>query len=76
MNGRWPSVEEIAAHLGVNPGAIYTRIERMKVPAHKLGRLWKYLASEIDEWSKDGHAANDASAVPNGGTKKRTPSRS
>ena len=36
---RWMSVEEIAAHLGVNRDTIYKWIERKQMPAHKLGKL-------------------------------------
>lgn len=59
MAERWLSVEEIAAHLGVNRDTIYKWIERKKMPCHKAGRLWKFLASEIDLWVKGGHAAKD-----------------
>ena len=61
MQERWLSVDEIAAHLGVNPDTIYKWITRKRMPAHKLGRLWKFLASEVDQWVKGGHAAVDAS---------------
>ncbi len=54
---RWLSVDEIAAHLGVNPDTIYKWIERRKLPAHKVGRLWKFKASEVDEWVRLGKAA-------------------
>lgn len=47
MAERWLSVDEIAAHLGVNPDTIYKWITRKSVPAHELGRLWKFLASEV-----------------------------
>ena len=57
MTERWLSVEEIAAHLGVNRDTIYKWIERKKMPAHKVGRLWKFLASEVDLWVKQGSAA-------------------
>ncbi len=56
MQERWLSVDEIAAHLGVNPDTIYKWITRKSMPAHKVGKLWKFLASEIDEWVKGGHA--------------------
>lgn len=56
MHERWLSVEEIAAHLGVNPETIYKWVVRKKLPAHKLGRLWKFLASEVDAWIKAGKA--------------------
>ena len=53
MAERWLSVDEIAAHLGVNPDTIYKWISRKRMPAHKVGKLWKFLASEIDEWVKE-----------------------
>jgi excisionase family DNA binding protein len=59
MTERWLSVEEIATHLGVNPDTIYKWISRKGMPSHKVGKLWKFLASEIDEWVKSGHAAQD-----------------
>jgi excisionase family DNA binding protein len=43
MAERWLSEEEIAAHLGVSTDAVYKWIYRKKMPAHKLGRLWKFL---------------------------------
>jgi excisionase family DNA binding protein len=60
MAERWLSVEEIAAHLGVNRDTIYKWIDRKKMPAHKVGRLWKFLASEVDQWVKGGRAAQNA----------------
>ena len=59
MQERWLSVDEIAAHLGVNPDTIYKWITRKKMPGHKVGRLWKFLASEVDQWVKGGQAAED-----------------
>jgi len=54
---RWLSVDEIAAHMGVNPETVYKWIERKKLPAHKMGRLWKFKASQVDEWVQTGKAA-------------------
>jgi len=62
MHERWLSVGEIAAHLGVNPDTIYKWVERKKLPAHKLGRLWKFLASEVDAWIKAGKAGVGSNA--------------
>ena len=61
MPERWLSVDEIADHLGVNPDTIYKWITRKSMPAHKLGRLWKFLASEVDEWVKGGLAGTENS---------------
>jgi excisionase family DNA binding protein len=52
MNERWLSVEEIAAHLDVNPDSIHEWITRRKMPGYKLGGLGKFLAIEFDHWVK------------------------
>lgn len=57
MQERWLSVQEIAAHLGVKRDTIYKWIERKNMPAHKVGRLWKFMISEVDEWVRAGKAA-------------------
>jgi len=59
---RWLSVEEIAAHLGVNRDTIYKWIDRKRMPAHKVGRLWKFKASQVDEWVQAGKAGEDGGA--------------
>jgi excisionase family DNA binding protein len=71
MPERWLSVEEIAAHLGVNPDTIYKWIIGKRMPAHKLGRLWKFLASEVDAWVKGGHAAEDVVNTDSAPTAKK-----
>ncbi len=53
---RWLSVEEIAKHLGVSKETIYRWIEKKKIPAHKLGRQWKFKVSEVDKWVTSGGA--------------------
>jgi excisionase family DNA binding protein len=56
MDDRWISVEEIATYLGVKRDTIYKWIDRRKMPAHKVGRLWKFRKKEVDEWVKSGQA--------------------
>ena len=63
MPERWLSVDEIAAHLGVNPDTIYKWITRKRMPAHKVGKLWKFLVSEIDGWVKGGLAGDESSGA-------------
>lgn len=53
---RWLSVEEIAQHLGVSKESIYRLLERGKIPAHRVGRLWKFQISEIDSWVRNDSA--------------------
>lgn len=53
---QWVSVEQVAAHLNVKALTIYKWLERKKMPAHKVGRLWRFKISEIDRWVKSGSA--------------------
>jgi excisionase family DNA binding protein len=55
---RWLSVEEIAQHLGVSKESIYRWLERRKIPAHRVGRQWKFKATEVDGWVLKGDAAD------------------
>ena len=54
MEDRWLSVEEIAAHLGVKRDTVYKWIDRKRLPAHKVGRLWKFRRDEVDNWATSG----------------------
>lgn len=52
----WLSVEGIAEYLGVSKETIYRWLERKKIPAHRIGKLWKFKPSEVDQWIKNGGA--------------------
>ncbi|MDZ7925089.1 MAG: helix-turn-helix domain-containing protein [Marinagarivorans sp.] len=52
----WVSVDQIAEHLGVTRDSIYRWIERKGLPAHRVGRLWKFQLSEVDDWVRVGGA--------------------
>ena len=54
------SVGQIAQHLNVKTFTIYKWLERKHMPAHKVGRLWRFKITEIDEWVRNGEAAEDA----------------
>ena len=53
------SLEEAAAYLGIKAPTLRSWIKNPKneVPAHKIGRLWKFKRSEIDEWVNSGKSA-------------------
>jgi excisionase family DNA binding protein len=59
MTEPWTSVDDIARHLGVAKDSIYRWIERRKLPAHRIGRLWKFKVSEVDDWVRAGGAVSD-----------------
>lgn len=54
---QWVSVEQVAQHLNVKPDTVYKWLERKDMPAHKVGRLWRFRISEINQWVKSGGAA-------------------
>lgn len=56
LEDRWLSVEEIADYLGIKRDTVYKWIDRKKMPAHKLGSLWKFRKEEIDAWVRSGEA--------------------
>lgn len=64
MTEPWVSVEQVAEHLGVTRDSIYRWIDRKHLPAHRVGRLWKFKLSEVDEWVRadgaDDATGNDA----------------
>lgn len=53
----WASLEEVADYLGVNKDTIRNWIKKTEIPAHKIGRKWKFKPSEVDEWVKSGKSA-------------------
>jgi excisionase family DNA binding protein len=60
--GRWCSVDETAAHLGVATDTIYRWIDKRGLPAHRIGRLWKCKIAEVDAWVRKGGSAESAAA--------------
>lgn len=55
---QWVSVEQIAQHLNVKAFTIYKWLERKRMPAHKVGRLWRFKITEVDAWVREGSAAS------------------
>lgn len=62
MEERWLSVEEIAAHLGVRRDTVYRWVNERNLPAHKIGRIWKFNRGEVDAWVRS-DAANDSNST-------------
>lgn len=56
---RWLSVQEIAHYLGISKETIYRWIDLKKIPAHKIGKQWKFKAAEVDHWIHRGEASDE-----------------
>ena len=52
MNDRYLSVAEICTYLGIKRDTVYKWISKKQLPAHRIGKLWKFKISEVDEWVK------------------------
>ena len=53
MNDRYLSVAEICTYLGIKRDTVYKWISEKKLPAHRIGKLWKFKISEVDEWVRN-----------------------
>ena len=59
----WGSLDEIARHVGVSQDTIHRWIRNREMPAHKVGRLWKLKASQVDAWVEAGKANKESEKV-------------
>lgn len=65
MEDRWLSVDEIGEYLGVKRDTVYKWISDKGMPAHKIGRLWKFKKDEVDEWVRTGRADSSSESNKN-----------
>lgn len=61
----WVSVEQVAQHLGVAKDTVYRWREHRGLPAHRVGRLWKFKLSEVDDWVRAGGADEGTDTTSN-----------
>lgn len=56
---KWVGIEEAADYLGVNKDSIRNWIKKADsgIPAHKIGKQWKFKKTELDAWVKSGKSA-------------------
>jgi len=56
------SVDEIAEYLGIKRDTVYRWITKRDLPAHRVGRLWKFKKKEVDNWVKAGSPKSSENA--------------
>ena len=55
---KWINIDEAADYLVIKLGTVREWIRKGKgIPAHKIGKQWKFKCSELDEWVKSGNSA-------------------
>jgi len=58
ISDKWVSIEYAAEYLDISQDTIRNWIKKENgIPAHKIGKLWKFKLSELDEWVKSGKSA-------------------
>ena len=57
IENRYYSMPEIMQYLGVSRDSVLIWIATKDMPAHKVGKNWKFKISEIDEWINSGKAS-------------------
>ena len=56
---KWVTLKEVQSYLGGGRETILSWIAKRNMPAYKVGRLWKFKLSEVDDWIRSGGAADD-----------------
>lgn len=46
------TIDEVAEFLHINPMTVYAWVKDGKIPAFKIGKVWRFKKTEIDEWLK------------------------
>lgn len=50
---KWIGLDEAADYLDIKPVTLRKWIKTMpSIPAHKIGKMWKFKCSELDNWVK------------------------
>jgi excisionase family DNA binding protein len=62
---KWSTMKEVQEYLGVGRESIMQWINKRNMPAYKVGRLWKFKLSEVDDWIRSGGAAEENSEKEN-----------
>jgi len=62
----WLTLEEAAKHLKIGKSTLYRLAREGELPAHRMGRVWRFDAEELDKWLKTGKdTANTVDKVSN-----------
>ena len=58
LDENYISVDEAAEYLGIKTVTLRNWIKKKPdIPAHRIGKFWKFKRSELDEWVASGKSA-------------------
>lgn len=57
---KYISIDEAAEYLGIKTVTLRVWIKdgKKEIPAHRVGKFWKFKYSELDEWINSGKSAD------------------
>jgi len=50
MKTEWLNIEEAAKHIGISKSNLYSMAQEKRIPAHRIGKIWRFDVKELDEW--------------------------
>ncbi len=50
MSEKLMTIEKAANYLNVHHGTLYRLAQKRKVPAVKIGRVWRFRKEKMEEW--------------------------
>jgi len=57
----WATLAQVAEHLQVSQDTVHRWRETKSLPAHRVGRIWRFKLTEVDDWMRAGGANNGSS---------------
>ena len=55
----WLTLDEAAQYLKTGKTTLYEMARKGTIPAHKIGREWRFDAEELDTWMRSGKAVSE-----------------
>lgn len=57
-------IKEVASYLRVKDSTVYTWAQEGKLPAFRLGRLWRFRRADLDAWLENKRNTHDEEDEP------------
>lgn len=59
MKSEWISLEEATKYVGVSKSNLYSMAQSNRIPAHRVGKIWRFSIEELDSWIRTNKPINE-----------------
>lgn len=59
MKSEWLDAEETAKYVGISMSNLYSLAQANRIPAHRVGKIWRFNVQELDSWIKVNKPINE-----------------